>query len=651
MTHSRCSIWGSIVNAQRRSSAVTIMRRRYWAIDTEYLMSGRADEDDVHSLQVSDGYDRNHIFWNRDPFYDWLTKQRPRLMYTWSARPEFGSLMAWELIGAKAFSRDMDRVQRFELTRPDGKKTLVLDIQPFFKELGFGSLDKAGRFLSELTSESLLKLEKPTYLGQRAPTEAEKSYFAEYALQDARVTARAAEWFNEQMIGRFMGAKMAAKKLKPFYSFGTIAKNYFKLPQINVRMGRKTLVRVADQQIHDEATFAGRSEAFVTGYVGPAVYNDVSKLYPVSCVATDALRIKGVKPLDSSSLAQLSKPNDLQPYGWISGVFKTDNDLWGLPVRGLQRNYYVTGAVYGIFHTFDLMAAKAEILEAHTAYVPNFREDKAIHDEHAQLVQECLEKQMPKVEYLFFKGVTNSLSGKLGQSDPVSVYSNYPAYSTIVAKAHLIMSGLFDQAPKPIYGMDTDSIFSPVSMAAKYGELTDLNGEHSVPLLVDEKGRSDAYGLIMFRSKHYYLNEESVAHHAWQPLYEDWLKIVQSLPESAEIRRQVKGTFKTRAAKAKELQIGRWYIENETVKTDQLVELFSADDKRVRSTYDSYSLARDRGSVGSRALTITELRKVMAETTDRYWLLTTPEASRKPSPVEASWVGQFAQQAGQSEAL
>lgn len=614
-------------------------------------MSGRANEDDVHSLQISDGYDRNLIFWNRESFYEWLKKQRPRLMYTWSVRPEFGSLMAWELIGAKAYSHDMDRVQRFELTRPDGKKALVLDIQPFFKELGFGSLEKAGRFLSELTNENLLKHEKPEYLGKRPPTETERSYFAEYALQDAKVTARAAEWFNENMIGRFMGVKMASRKLKPFHSFGTIAKNYFKLPQVNVRMGRKTLVRVGDQMIHDEATFAGRSEAFVTGYIGPAVYNDVSKLYPVASVATDALRIKGVKPLDSISLARVTNPSDLQPYGWISGLFKTSNDLWGLPVRGLQRNYYVTGVVHGLFHTFDLTAAKAEILETHMAYLPNFREDRAIHDEHAKLVQKCLEKNMPRVEYLFFKGVTNSLSGKLGQSDPISVYSNYPAYSTIVAKAHLIMSELFDKAPKPIYGMDTDSIFSPISMAGRYGELSDLAGQYSVPLIIDEKGRNDEYGLIMFRSKHYYLNEGSVAHHAWQPLYEDWLKIVKSLPETAEIRRQVKGTFKTRAAKAKTLQIGRWYIENETMKPDQLVELFSADDKRVRSTNDSYTLARDHKSVGSRALTMTELQKIMAESTEKYWLVVAPEIGRKPNPVEASWVEQFGKKAGQFNAI
>jgi len=41
----------------------------------------------------------------------------------------------------------------------------------------------------------------------------------------------------------------------------------------------------------------------------------------------------------------------------------------------------------------------------------------------------------------------------------------------------------------------------------------------------------------------------------------------------------------------------------------------------------------------------------MAESTEKYWLLVTPEMDRKPNPVEAKWAKKFAKQARQTEAI
>ena len=78
-------------------------------------------------------------------------------------------------------------------------------------------------------------------------------------------------------------------------------------------------------------------------------------------MATRALQIKGAVPCSITDLA-VSDDLDETRYGWILGDFKSDNNLWGLPVRGDQ-NFYMTGVLSGLFSTFDIAAGKAEISE------------------------------------------------------------------------------------------------------------------------------------------------------------------------------------------------------------------------------------------------------------------------------------------------
>jgi len=89
----------------------------------------------------------------------------------------------------------------------------------------------------------------------------------------------------------------------------------------------------------------------------------------------------------------------------------------------------------------------------------------------------------------------------------------------------------------------------------------------------------------------------------------DRLRIVQTLPTETVVTRQIRGTIRTRSRKAAQLQFGRWYYESLERKLPDLVETFHADDKRVRETYDSYGLARERRWIGSRALTVAEFHE------------------------------------------
>ncbi len=292
----------------------------------------------------------------------------------------------------------------------------------------------------------------------------------------------------------------------------------------------------------------------------------MAKQYPTCTVATNALMIEDISQLSDTELqslngAGLSEFHSIvgTPYGWLKGIFETDNDLFGLPVRGKERNYYVTGKVPGLFHIYDLMAAKARPIEIWDGFKPKFNDRfKPVHDKFSGIVTKLVGGEVVNpIEKAFLKSVINSSTGRLGMDKPrPSVTTNFPAYNTIVARAHYEMSRLMDLAPKPILYMDTDSLFTPSRFEGTFGTLTDISGEWIVPVKLGVKGESER--LKLFRSKHYYQNDTSWGFHAWKPWYEDWHTIVATLPTEIEIRVDIKGTFHNRAKKAIGLQVGRW---------------------------------------------------------------------------------------------
>ena len=584
-------------------------KRKYWGVDSEYLSAGKRIEDDVINIGFSDGYNDNRAYRNAADAKQFLEHKRLTRLYTWTLRPEFGTFACWRLLGVedptKAVDIESETIQRFTVVRASGHKTLVLDIQPFFKPLGLGSLAQAAKFLLEYQNDpSLYKVEMPeSWFGNRRPkTDNEWRLMDERVKQDARVTSRLAEFLEQTLLPRFI----LKPNLKKLYSWGTVSRRAFRFPQINPRQGRSIIVKNWHLTIHELAEFAGRNEAFSTGCLPPTHYLDVPSLYPISVIASDCLRIVDVEPMTQTELDAISKPSDCYPYGWLCGSFDSMDDLWGLPARSLKRNYYVTGRLFGLYHSLDLQASKAKIHELAFGFKPVFAPSRVMHDIYANLTLQKLEgRYVDLLEKYGIKQIVNDALGSLGMSKPQpSSTSNFPAYSTGLAMSHLIMSRLFDLAPKPIHYIDTDSLFVEKKLEGEMFTLTDLEGKITVPVVLEE--RTFAEQPYVFRSKLYYLNPDNYAVQAVHIEFSDWLKIVTNLPDKTTAQRQIRGTIRTKSKKAKELQFGRWFYEQQELAATDLATMFKADDKRCRETYDSYALCREKRFVGSRAWTAKE---------------------------------------------
>ena len=615
----------------------------------EYVHFGKRAEDDVINVGVYDGH-RAIAYRSADDTRKWLNSRCPRVLFAWNIRAEFGSFACWKLLGVdeptKAVDLETGQIQRFVILRDKGR-TLVLDLYPFYKALGVGKLENAAKFLSEYYSDpSLTKvLPPPTAFGKafgkRKPeTTEEWEWYDERVRQDARITSVAAKFFYTELLPRFIPNPNPTR----FYSWGTIARKFFRFPQINIRMGRDVIVKETHRMIHDYAEFAGRNEALSTGSIPSSYYADVASLYPISVTASDALRIVDVQPMTQSELAKITKPSDATPYGWLHGTFETGNDLWGLPVRSQDRNYYITGQITGLYHTLDLEASKARIVGLDYGLKPVFNLDRTLHDQYAKLTLQKIEgKYADTVEKHGIKQILNASLGSLGMYQPrPAATSNFPAYSTGLAMSHLIMSKTFDMLPKPIHYIDTDSAFIQTKRTGQMFTLTDQSGEWTMPVVLTDKGYGDAPRI--FRSKHYYLSPDVFAIHAVQFEINDWLAIVQTLPDEATVTRQIRGTIRTRARKAAELQFGRWYYEKLEKKLPDLIASFHADDKRVRETYDSYGLCRENRWLPSRSLTAAEFYEVKLKSENQT-------ATKLPSGQRYSvdFVKQWTREYGETE--
>ena len=584
--------------------------KKNWGVDSEYLAAGRKIEDDVCNIGFSDGQNDNRAYRSAEDAKQFLEHKRLSRLYTWTLRPEFGTFASWKLLGVedptRAVNMDFDSIQRFVIIRSNNRKTVVLDIQPFFKPLGLGSIAKVGKFLVDQENDPTLfkDMDIPDWFGVRKPeTETEWQWMDNHVRQDARITSRAATFLESVLLPRFL----SKVNLKKYYSWGTISRQYFQFLKINPRMGREVICKNLHLLLHNLSETAGRNDALSTGALPPIFYMDVASLYPVSVVASDCLRIIDVEPMTQSELDAIHEPSDFKPYCWLYGVFEATNDSWGLPCRTEKRNYYVNGRILGLYHTLDLQASKAKIVELFYGLKPIFSNDRTLHDRYTKLTLQKIEgRYVDLLERHGLKQILNDSLGSLGMSDPIGTTSNFPAYGTGLAMSHWIMSQIFDLfANQPIHYCDTDSVFvERKTIEGKVFDLTDLEKNWSIPVILEERAYSE--NPYIFRSKLYYLNPHNYAVQAIHIEHSDWLKIVQTLPDITTAQRQVKGTIRTRASKAKELQFGRWYYESLQLATDDISKIFKADDKRHRETYDSYALCREKRFIGSRAWTSAE---------------------------------------------
>lgn len=554
-----------------------------WAFDCEFLPTGlKGDPANVHSVQFSDGFNDHYFIETPEALKRWLHNRSHSLkhIFGFNMLCDLGAMKEW--LGAGNVQAFKFRGRLIGKIRYGSARIKAYDSMSLLVNFGLRRLADVGDVVG------IPKLPKPSFLGLRKwVSDKEHRQFQAYAVQDAIITSKATRWLIEK------------NKCDPrlHTSAGTLAGEYFSFPKRHAQAKGRILMPPIERAI-GQCTSAGRSEAFVTGFTPDVTYNDVKSLYPVSILTTRALMIDRVIPCDPDDLLVNGDLNNTE-YGWVVGTFRTQNKLWGLPIQA--RNVtYVTGYLNGLYHTFDLAAAKAQIIHATKAYKPIFsKQRQKAHDDFAEMLTARLEGKMDKRKARYAKAILNSTYGKLGQSHPEAKTTNFLAYSTILAHSHLIMSRLFDVCPTKILGMDTDSIFCQHDMTGRYGDLSD--GEYSIPLILEVKGKGD---LAMFRAKTYMLRQEGkpirvYGRHVWHYFLEDYFSLWTRKEYPFKTRIQVKHTLKTKQRKALELPLGFWCEKPVRLTEEKISKLLQADNKRKRESYESFKLFQNRESQDS----------------------------------------------------
>jgi hypothetical protein len=561
----------------------------------------------VHSVQFSDGNGDSHFIENPEDLKRFLHNRRNTLteIFGFNMLCDLGALKEWLPSGSVEVTHYRGKL--IGKIRYGSTSVKAFDTMPLLLNFGLRRLADVGDVVK------VPKLDKPHFLGLRKwESPAEYNEFKEYALTDAVITARATRWLIEEN----------AFDPRVHTSAGSLAAEFFAFPKRHTRIKNKIQMPPIERTIA-QSTAAGRSEMFVTGYTPFAYYNDVKSLYPCSIFATHALTINGVQPCKPEDLNIDSDFNN-PDFGWVVGTFETQNEMWGLPIQAKQVTY-VIGKVTGMFHTFDVAAAKAKVLHIAKAYKPTFDPSrKEAQKRFDSMLLDRVEGKLSEREARYSKAVLNSTYGKLGQSHPEALTTNYPAFTTILAHSHLIMSTLFDKCPAPILGMDTDSIFSAKDMTGKHGELTD--GELSLPIIMEVKGKGE---LASFRAKTYMMREQGkpirvYGRHAWHYFIEDYFRLWDSPDFPFLTRIDIKHTLKTKQKAALKLPLGFWANRPVSLTLEKVSELLQADLKRDRLSYDSFSLFQQRKSQPSKPY---EMDDVLFDPTFNYPPISTEKFS------------------------
>jgi hypothetical protein len=617
----------------------------FWAIDSEFMMSGRKGKaGDVHSIQISNGEGSSFFIQTKGELKRFFARHSSiEKMYAFSLDVEVGSLRAMlgesykthdeaNKLGVVKFNKIRNR-KICEINLPEFRfHCVIYDIQQLCSNLGFRTLKSLGKYLG------FPKDDRPDWLGvRRWQTPEEKEIFVRYSMRDAEITSRAARMLNERW------------NIDPerHASVGTVARDEFCFPErlkvqkaidkkkynligLTFGVGGVSNGMVVIPPLEDKVrrwTFGGRSECFRTGFIKDVYYNDVKSLYPSSMLATRCLQITGAKKCEFSELDITGKRAD--EFGWIQGFFHTDNGLWGLP-RRLKNNLYMTGDFAGLYNTFDLAAAKAEVIRAKSCFRPVWNLDAKYHEKLAKMFFDKLSGKLSKEDNIYAKAVMNSASGKLGQGTSYSrgakrnnssypaATSNFFAYNTLLAHSHYTMSRLYDLFTAkglPLIYTDTDSIMSTGDLSGTHFYYSD--GVRDIPITLDIKAHGD---LSLFRSKRYILDtsvdadgysRDGFAAHGWKYGRESFLALRYGNVDKLDTRIQVKSTPHTKTKEALKMELGRWFNKPVTLTKEDITRLLSADTKRNRGSfgddennnYDSYRLVSEGRSIDSKAWT------------------------------------------------
>jgi hypothetical protein len=354
-------------------------------------------------------------------------------------------------------------------------RLLFRDLKPLAGAMKLNSLELVGRAVGfHKRPSERCKLEGcPKY---PCPKDETRWTCDRYAIDDSIITFTLSEYIRKKL-----GVDPARVG-----TVGRLALHFFPLPKRlswnpEAEKSDRRLVECPEIEwyIRTDATYAGRSEAFHTGYIPHLFYNDVKSLYPVSIVLSKCLFIKAVEACEFSELDISRDPTNLN-YGWVEGTFRTENDLWGFPYP-YERNYFVVGTVKGFYHTHDLASADAEVLDVKRCFRPVFDWDNPklykLHEAYRETVERRITQRLEGTDSSLLKAGMNALGGQLGRLKPFACrHTNFPAYSSLLACSHLIMSNSFEEYKQRggiVFGMDTDSIIGSVSIE---GTLDILDG-------------------------------------------------------------------------------------------------------------------------------------------------------------------------------
>jgi hypothetical protein len=588
-----------------------------WGFDSEFITSKKVQKGksaQFHGMNNTKIFCKNHADVNNF-FHTYL----PKHIFAFNLACELGTLELFDFKRKRQSPEDYDwhefpmgsqlRASLILDTYDKSRHPKVInfyDIQALCRQLGFSNLSKVGDFLvtKNLLPYSKLPDKKCKECMICDNFEICSSQDAEnnpkfdcktYALFDAEIVYKMVEFMHNNW---GFDHRVA--------SLGTFAKNYFNLPRrlshetyTSIINGKQLKIRkyvLPKEEIQvQKSLFAGRSDAYMTGYIENTYYLDVKSLYPVSTILTHANRISGVEKCSMSEIT-MTKNLDNQNFGWIFGEFECNDSLWSLPFRYDNRNYYVTGSsIRGVYNTMDLLASNSKIKKVYSCWKPIYSEEADAWNRHKKYKELFFKKIndtfTTSAEKLLGKGILNALTGKYGQAKPcLSACTNYPAYSSLLANSHLVMSELFRKFNFIAY-IDTDSIFTDVEDT---GEFFNVDG---IPIILDCKNKGD---IFIIRSKMYSWkdpkNNKYDTYHAWKGQQSDFTKLIkqtfnsEKIPNDYNITIQKTATPNTREKQMQKTPLGYFWKEEKNLNQTKLKALLHADPKRQRPTYNSLQL-------------------------------------------------------------
>jgi hypothetical protein len=558
--------------------------KNYWGFDSEFNIAKR----EVISLQYwRPG--KEYFITSLSELKDFYALEKPKLIFGFKLDNDIGAL---ELFTGDQCSKLMSGQQLISWHKGHEYR----DLKHYANHMGLFSLAKVGDYLG------IQKMDRDA-LNNIAIGEGKEidQTFIDYAMRDAEITYRLAEYilktFNYQ-------------SPRDLYTPAGFSVKCIGLPNTYTKINKCLNIPSEHKAIRYNSTYAGRSECFINGYLENYQYLDVASLYPTSVLISNVLNIKDITECDPSEI-NLTDYNYYGDYGWIYGTFQSNNDIWGIPKRfnlnnGFKQIRYCNGIIKGFYHSHDLLSSHAKILDISKAYKPIFT-NRLCNKKYEDLYFKKINKKYKdEAEKLITKIILNSLTGKLAQNHPVPApYCNYPAYNTIVATSHLIMSNIINllsnEEQTNIAGMDTDSIFVPDYIDLK-GELDKVN---SYPIILDQKNPPE--DLIYFRAKQYlYKSGVTYASHGWRYKRSEFKDLWNVITNNSTINvtKEIRKTLHTREKKAHDLPLGWWINDSRVKDQNDLIVITRADKKRDREDYNSYLLAQEHEYGTSKSISI-----------------------------------------------